>query len=81
MTAFSPFSANSDAFAVPLIDMLEFLFEAKDRGMITLDDDKEQMIESMRGTLVMRLCSCAASIIHESYSMPPCRLKERKVLL
>ena len=48
--SFQPILGDSDAFAV-LIDMLEFLFEAKDRGMITLDDDKEQMIESMRGTL------------------------------
>ena len=49
--SFQPILGDSDAFAVPLIDMLEFLFEAKDRGMITLDDDKEQMLESMRGTL------------------------------
>ena len=46
-----PVMGNNETYAVPLIDIVEFLFEAVDNGAVTLNADQMEMLEGMRGML------------------------------
>ena len=42
---------NTSAYEVPLVDMLLYLFEKIDQGIVTLSDSQTEMLDSMRGSL------------------------------
>lgn len=48
---YQPITGNSDVYSVPLIDMIEFLFDALDKGAVTLDDGQLTTIEELRSQL------------------------------
>ncbi len=42
---------DSEGYSVPLIDMFLYLFEKVDQGIVTLDADTTELLESLRGSL------------------------------
>ena len=46
---------NPDDYAVPLIDVFEFLLEQKDKGVVNLTGDQEQKVEDLREELDLGL--------------------------
>lgn len=52
---YTPIFGDSKTYSVPLVDMFLYLFEKMDQGMVTLDDDKTETINDLRGTLDMGL--------------------------
>ena len=50
---YQAFFGNSEAYEVPLIDMLLFVFDLTDRGVVTLDEEKQETMDTLRETLDM----------------------------
>ena len=48
---FEPILGDSDTYAVPLLDVMEFLFQTVDQGIAKLDSEQTAMLEDLRGTL------------------------------
>ena len=48
---YQPIFGNSETYSVPLIDMFLFLFEKIDQGIVTLDAEAKQTLDSLRGEL------------------------------
>lgn len=48
---YQPIFGNAETYSVPLIDMFLFLFEKIDQGIVTLDADSQEMLDSLRGEL------------------------------
>ncbi len=48
---YQPIVGDRDSYAVPLLDMLEFLFDRIDEGMVSLDANQQEMLDGMRETL------------------------------
>ena len=44
---------NAEAYEVPLIDMMLFVFDMVDRGVVTLDAEKQETMDTLRETLEM----------------------------
>ncbi len=42
---------DSESYSVPLIDMFLYLFEKVDQGIVTLDEDTTETLNSLRGSL------------------------------
>ena len=45
---------NAEAYEVPLIDMMLFVFDMVDRGVVTLDAEKQETMDTLRETLFSR---------------------------
>lgn len=43
---------SAEEYEVPLIDMFLYLFEKIDQGVVSLDDDKQETVNSLRDTLM-----------------------------
>jgi predicted RND superfamily exporter protein len=50
---YQPIFGDADEYAVPLIDMFDFMFEKIDQGVVTLDDEQQEDIDELRETLEM----------------------------
>jgi len=48
---FQPIFGSTATYEVPLIDMLFYLFEKIDQGIVTLSGDQREMLDSLRGSL------------------------------
>ena len=48
---YQPIFGNAETYSVPLIDMFLFLFEKIDQGIVTLDADSQETLDSLRGEL------------------------------
>ena len=48
---YQPIFGNTETYSVPLIDMFLFLFEKIDQGIVTLDADSQETLDSLRGEL------------------------------
>lgn len=48
---YQPIFGNTETYSVPLIDMFLFLFEKIDQGIVTLDADLQETLDSLRGEL------------------------------
>ena len=48
---YQPIFGNAETYSVPLIDMFLFLFEKIDQGIVTLDADSQDTLDSLRGEL------------------------------
>lgn len=48
---YQPIFGNVEDYAVPLLDIFEFMFEKIDQGMVELDEDKSEMLNDLRGPL------------------------------
>ncbi|MBR1851777.1 MAG: MMPL family transporter [Lachnospiraceae bacterium] len=48
---FQPILGDSDSYAVPLVDMMEFLFDTVDKGVVTLEEEQSKLLDSLRKTL------------------------------
>lgn len=46
---------DPDDYAVPLVDVFEFLLEQKDKGVVSLSDDQEEKVDDLQETLDMGL--------------------------
>ena len=44
---------NAESYEVPLIDMMLFVFDMVDRGVVTLDAEKQETMDTLRETLNM----------------------------
>lgn len=49
--SYQPILGDTDTYAIPLVDGMEFLFESIDKGMVTLDDEQMEQIGDLRQTL------------------------------
>lgn len=43
---------NAEEYEVPLIDMFLYLFDKIDQGIVSLDEDKQETVDSLRDTLL-----------------------------
>lgn len=48
---FQPILGDREHFEIPLLDVLEFLFDASDRGIISLDAEQSEQLQEMRDML------------------------------
>ena len=48
---FQSIFGNADEYEVPLIDLFLYLFEKMDQGIVTLDGERAEQVEELRGTL------------------------------
>ena len=48
---YQPIFGNAETYSMPLIDMFLFLFEKIDQGIVTLDADSQETLDSLRGEL------------------------------
>ena len=48
---YQPIFGNAETYSVPLIDVFLFLFEKIDQGIVTLDADSQETLDSLRGEL------------------------------
>lgn len=48
---YQPIFGNAETYSVPLIDMFLFLFEKIDQGIVTLDAQSQETLDSLRGEL------------------------------
>lgn len=48
---YQPIFGNAETYSVPLIDIFLFLFEKIDQGIVTLDADSQETLDSLRGEL------------------------------
>ena len=48
---YQPIFGNAETYSVPLIDMFLVLFEKIDQGIVTLDADSQETLDSLRGEL------------------------------
>lgn len=48
---YQPIFGDVEDYAVPLLDIFQFMFEKIDQGMVELDEDKSEMINELRRTL------------------------------
>lgn len=48
---YKPIFGDSSAYAVPLVDLFLFVFEKADQGLITLDEQTEETMDTLRETL------------------------------
>ena len=46
---------GAENYQVPLVDMFLFLFDLMDRGVVTLEDERQQEVDDLRATLEMGL--------------------------
>lgn len=42
---------NTDDYAVPLVEIFQFLFEQMDKGVVRLSDEQQKTVDDLRGTL------------------------------
>ena len=48
---YQPIFGNAETYSVPLIDIFLYLFEKIDQGIVTLDADSQETLDSLRGEL------------------------------
>ena len=48
---YQPILGDRESYEIPLLDMLEFLFEAVDQGMVSLNEEQTELVSEMRTTL------------------------------
>ena len=46
---------SAETYEVPLVDMILFLFDLTDRGVVTLDNDTQERLDELRDSLTMGL--------------------------